>query len=84
MIKAVGSRPTHKFASGKGLALGHHRRYRLSVVHDPHKPPPPGHITPNPEYREFDAVILAAPLPSSKVDLDDLGLRSIASLTPLC
>jgi prenylcysteine oxidase / farnesylcysteine lyase len=58
------------------ISPGYHRRYRLSVARTS-----PAY-TPNPEYAEFDAVILAASLQSSKVDLGDLGLRSIASLTP--
>jgi hypothetical protein len=59
------------------ISPGHHRRYRLSVAHDD-----PSTQFPNLEYAEFDAVILAAPLQSSKIDLSDLSLRSIASLPP--
>jgi Prenylcysteine lyase len=50
------------------ISPGHHRRYRLSVARDPSA------HSPNPEHEEFDIVILAAPLQSSKVDLGDLDL----------
>ncbi|KAL1967555.1 hypothetical protein VTN77DRAFT_3070 [Rasamsonia byssochlamydoides] len=52
---------------------GQHRRYRLSVARD---------HSPYPQHAEFDAVILAAPLQSSKIYLGDLGLHSIVARLP--
>lgn len=54
------------------ISPGHHRHYRLSVSRDQSSV----------EDAEFDAVILTAPLQSSKVDLSDLDLNSITPLFP--
>lgn len=54
------------------ISPGHHRRYRLSVSHGLSLE----------EYAEFDAVILAAPLQSSRVDFSDLAINSITPLPP--
>lgn len=53
------------------ISPGRHRRYRLSIAEKNES-----------ADAEFNAVVLAAPLQSSQVDLGDLGLGSIASRLP--
>lgn len=56
------------------IGRGYHRRYRLSMARNALKDPR------SPRHAEFDAVVLAAPLWSSKVDLSNLHIQSIASI----
>lgn len=58
------------------IGRGHNRRYRLSVSRNGIE------YTPDSRHAEFDAVVFAAPLQSSKIDLSGLGLESTASLVP--
>ncbi|RJE18327.1 Prenylcysteine [Aspergillus sclerotialis] len=57
------------------IGHGYHRRYRLSIVRNSLKD------SQNLRHADFDAIVLATPLWSSKVDLSDLHLQSIASIS---
>lgn len=58
------------------VVRGHNRRYRLSIARHGIE------YTPDPQHAEFDAVVLAAPHQSSKIDLSGLGLGSTALVPP--
>lgn len=58
------------------IVSGHNRRYRLSIARHGIE------YTPDPQHAEFDAVVLAVPLQSSKIDLSGLDLESTALLHP--